>query len=296
MLKKRIGKSLENYSHIKGCYVNAAGGIVSEFDLNTEDMTDEEKSSYTKLLKSPVKKTGLRIESADPGNIITKIISSEALLGKSYCILLVEDRFDLSEEEEASYTLCVICPVKDSKAVLKYSSKKFRGAGTGSLLGTPLLAFTYPDFDSEGTYPDYARYYGKINEDLINNLFDPSDPPLSEESQLEILEGALAAIPDLDSKTIQRVISDSGEYTDSSDIAGTLEDMGISDKEIEVFKEKAASVTSLPLGKDITIKTAECVVKVPKEMPLETREIDGSYYILVPAGEGVTVNGIPVKP
>ena len=71
---------------------------------------------------------------------------------------------------------------------------------------------------------------------------------------------------------------------------------------MEKFNSEVGAGTQLPLAgitedKRFEIKTPDVTVKVsPRQASqIETRVIDGVKYILIPADEGVTVNGISIE-
>ena len=80
---------------------------------------------------------------------------------------------------------------------------------------------------------------------------------------------------------------------------------GVSDKGIEEFNEAALrsfggktvfNPENLMGQRNLSIETAEAKVTVDAEhiYQVRTEVIDGRNYILIPVGEGVTVNGIDV--
>ena len=84
-----------------------------------------------------------------------------------------------------------------------------------------------------------------------------------------------------------------------------LVESGVSDDRVASFKEKFDTEfgqgASLPLAgitedKRFEVRTPDVVVKVsPRQASqIETRVIDGVKYILIPADDGVTVNGISI--
>ena len=50
-IKKRIDTTLSNFRSIYGCYVNAAGEIVTTMEIPVLDMESEEREMYAAILK-----------------------------------------------------------------------------------------------------------------------------------------------------------------------------------------------------------------------------------------------------
>ena len=50
-IRKRIDTTLSNFRSIYGCYVNAAGEIVSTMEIPVLDMESEEREMYAAVLK-----------------------------------------------------------------------------------------------------------------------------------------------------------------------------------------------------------------------------------------------------
>ena len=91
----------------------------------------------------------------------------------------------------------------------------------------------------------------------------------------------------------------------AKDVAAILRDCGGSDEQIaafcgkcgELFGEDAVlSPANLIDSKRFEVKTADVTIAMPPEQSylVETRMIDGKKYLLIPAGEGLEVNGMPV--
>ena len=65
----------------------------------------------------------------------------------------------------------------------------------------------------------------------------------------------------------------------------------------ELFGEGAAlNPANLIDSKRFEVKAADVTISMPPEQSylMETRMIDGKKYLLIPAGEGLEVNGMPV--
>lgn len=159
-LRRRFRPEKSSISHIRGCYVNERGGIVSQFDQSLAMMTQEETERFLTLLKRSLSGTlgknlldipfttqqvvdseehrllmALRdSELKDEDAIQTffqKVIQS-LKLEEHYLILLAHDAYDVpyrskdgerqddASDQVYSYLLCSICPVKQTKPALSY--------------------------------------------------------------------------------------------------------------------------------------------------------------------------------
>ena len=234
-----------------------------------------------------------------------------------------------SEEstEQFEYFVCAICPVKMSKAALQYlpGQQEFRGISTGTLLAAPVLGFIFPALD-EGSADIYqAQYYTKGTSqnhgELITALFMVDKPPMAAEVQKETFNSVLAEslgkecsldiVTSLQARLSARaeaVKEESPSATaevDIEDIEEILSDKGVSDARIKEFGESVGkrfdgagtfSIGNLIQKRSFEIRTPETriITDPDNALRIKTRKIDGVTYILVPAGESVTVNGVDI--
>ena len=367
-IRKRIDNTLNNFRSIYGCYVNAAGEIVTTMEIPVLDMETEEREMYAAVLKKvlsgkaernqislelptdkvgdsdeyrllmALKSTQLRDENMRD-LLYQRIIGSLDMDGDSYVIILAADTYDLaakdvkSEEwsEESNnqfdYFICAICPVKTSKAALQYlpGQQEFRGISTGTLLAPPAIGFIFPVLD-EGSADIYqVQYYTKstsVNHgELITALFMIDNPPMAADVQKETfnftLAEALGKECSLDVVTsLQAKLSAKAEAIHEEspseiaevyieDIEDILSDKGISDDKIKNFGESvgkrfdgasAFNIGNLIQKRSFEVRTPETRIITDPETALriKTKKIDGVTYILVPAGESVSVNGVDI--
>ena len=328
-IRQRIDTTLENFKSIYGCYVNA-GEVVAKFDISILDMTDEEKEMYSKLLKKCISgkadKNLLDIEMSDceEQNLLYRLSSSrlnssidrEILYSKiidtlnvdiNYCILLTPDTMDIKDSEESvsqfSYFLCGICPIKETKAELRYapSKEEFRSNSTGSILSSPVLGFMYPGYIDGGADIYNALYYfGKeVHEELIEGVFAASAPPTADE-QKEALHDTLVESLDEDysletTALIQSKLSQLKETEDEvtgedikDALLGTVDEdkLDVMVDELGTFHSNIDNI----IEKKFQITTTETTITTDDPAGLRVQEIGGRKYILIPAS-GVKVNG-----
>lgn len=303
-----------------------------EFSLDQVGNSDEHKLLMA-LKESNLKNENMR-------NILySRIIESINMPETSFVILLIADSYDVPHKgsdgeyfnEESfdmfDYFLCCVCPVKDSKATLKYLSaaEGFRGTGTGSILGAPQVGFMFPSFDDRASNIYSALYYSRSSaenhEELIETLFNAPIKPMAAEKQMFAFSGALEealeeecsidVVKQLQSK-IRTTLEEHKESKDPEapqmfveEVQEVLRESGVSDEKVEGFKDTCAryfdnqtilNPRNLMNSKTFEIKTQEVTVKVDPDHAYQvtTRTIDGRNYILVPIGEGVTVNGVEI--
>lgn len=368
-LRRRIDTTLNNFRSIYGCYVNAAGEIVTTMEIPVLDMETEEREMYAAILKKvlsgktdrnqitvefPTDKVGssdehrllmaLKSTQLKDENMRTllyqRIIESLDMDGESYVIILAADTYDLkskdvkgeewSEEssEQFEYFICAICPVKTSKAALQYlpGQQEFRGISTGTLLAPPALGFVFPGLD-EGSSDIYqAQYYTKstsVNHgELITALFMIDNPPMAADVQKETFNFTLAeslgkecsldVVTSLQAKLSAKAEAfheeNPSEIAEAliEDIEDILSDKGVSDEKIKDFGETVGKrfdgAASFNIGniiqkRSFEVRTPETRIITDPEnaLRIKTKKIDGVTYILVPAGESVSVNGVEIS-
>ena len=239
-----------------------------------------------------------------------------------------DEEWSEESNEQFEYFICAICPVKTSKAVLQYlpGQQEFRGISTGSLLSAPALGFMFPVLE-EGSSDIYqVQYYTKSSSEnhgeLITALFMVENPPMAAEVQKETFNYTLAEslgkdcsldiVTTLQARLLARAEALKEETpsavaeVDIEDIGEILTDKGISDEKVKEFSEAVGerfdgagtfNIGNLVQKRAFEVKTPETRIITASEnaLRLKVKEIDGITYILIPAGESVTVNGVEVS-
>lgn len=215
-----------------------------------------------------------------------------------------------------------------SKAALQYlpGQQEFRGISTGTLLAPPALGFVFPVLDEGGADIYQVQYYTKstsVNHgELITDLFMIDNPPMAADVQKETFNSTLAEAlgPEcsLDIVTsLQAKLSAKAEAIHEEspseiaevfieDIEDILSDKGVSDEKIRSFGESVGerfngaatfNIGNLIQKRSFEVRTPETRIITDPEnaLRIKTKKIDGVTYILVPAGEGVSVNGVDIK-
>lgn len=159
-VRRRFRPEKSNITHIRGCYVNTKGEIISEFNQSVALMPEDEAEKFFSILKKTLSGTlsknliemefstqqvvdseehkllmALKDSSLKDEELIhtlfQKIIQSVSF-EENYLILLAHDTYDVpyrskdgerqndASSEVYSYFLCSICPVKETKPALSY--------------------------------------------------------------------------------------------------------------------------------------------------------------------------------
>mgnify|MGYP000678760825 CR=1 FL=1 len=229
--------------------------------------------------------------------------------------------------EVFSYFVCAICPVKPGKELLSYiaEEKTFHNRSAGRAAGMPEMGFLFPAFDGRRTNLYNCLFYthssGADNQPLIDALFHV-DPPMSAEEQKNAFGSALADALDKDCsydvvqsvhEQIRARIEDHKESKDpeplemtAGDVGGILANSGVNDEQIAAFQREcdeqygenaALNPNNIIESKKFEITTPEVKISIAPENSymIEARVINGRKYLLIPADDGVEVNGIGVN-
>ena len=198
-LRRRFRPDRSGVSHVRGCYVNANGEIISQFDQSLGIMSqDENERIFTvlrKTLSGALGKNLLDIEfetamvaHGEEHRLLMRLRDSsledeEAVqlffqrviqslsMEDNYLILLARDaydvpfkgkdgdRFDEGSSEVFTYILCSICPVKQTKPALSFQENSFRTLGIDWVVSAPETGFLFPAFDDRSANLYNALYY-----------------------------------------------------------------------------------------------------------------------------------------
>ena len=226
-----------------------------------------------------------------------------------------------------TYLLCSICPVKDGKPELAYfpGENQFHSSGISHTVAPPALGFLFPAFDDRAANIYNALYYAKDPNELHQTFIDTvfhTEPPMSAGKQKETFHTVLSDALDEDCsfdvlqqvhEQIREVILDHKESKDPNplelspqELGTILKGGGVPGERVQEFQKKCAQEfgtdtslkpSNLIDSKKFTIETPQVKISVDPEASylVETRVIGGRKYILIPADDGVEVNGIPVQ-
>ena len=234
---------------------------------------------------------------------------------------------DDASETVYKYFVCSICPVKAHTLELKYSSEDsgFHSASTGHIALAPELGFLFPAFDGRAANIYNALFYSKnaaeIHQEVIDAVFR-TQPPLSAEEQKNVFSTALGDTlqKDCSYDVVQSVHEQLreriAEHKESKnpevltlsirEVGNVLANGGVPAEKVEAFQQEcrrqygedaALNPKNIMESGKFQITTPEVKIAVSPEYShmIEARVIDGRKYILIPADEGVEINGIGVN-
>lgn len=311
------------------------GKNLLDIEFSTKQVEDSDEHRLLQALRqSHLRDEDMRelfykrvIESLDFGDDSYVIL----LASDSYDIPFKGRDDELWEEgsnEVFDYIICCICPVKDARASLRYFAEEqnFRGASSGHVLGNPELGFMFPSFDDRSTNIYNALYYSRglvdIHYEFIDGIFHIEKSPMSAGAQqhafTDVLCESLGEDCSLDvvkavHGQIRQQLLVHKESKDPEvpelfveDLDDVLKHSGVPEEKVEIFNEACRkefgdqsilNPINVMESKKFEMKTPEVKITVDPEYTylITTQEIDGGQYLLIPAGEGVTVNGIDIS-
>ena len=237
------------------------------------------------------------------------------------------ETFDDASDTVYSYLVCALCPMREGKPGLGYVAREnaLHVKTAGQLASPPELGFLWPAFDNRAANLYNALYYVRkpelLHGEFINGVFG-TEPPLSAPEQREAFETALsdALGVECSMELVQAVHEQLRERIDlhkeskspepltvtAKDVGGMLRECGIEEERVTAFQdycgqrlgeEAAMDPENLIDSRRFQIKAGEITITVKPELSgqVEARVLDGRKYILIPAGDGVEVNGLPVE-
>ncbi len=239
-----------------------------------------------------------------------------------------KDGEDLDDASETvfSYVVCCICPVRDGKPELGYcpGENEFHNCLPSQVVTPPELGFLFPAFDDRAANLynalAYARKPDQLHHEFLDAIFH-TEPPMSAGEQREAFQNALSqALEGTCSLEVVQAVHEQladriQQHKDSHDpeplavtpkeVGAILQDCGATEEQITAFcdscgeqfgQDAVLSPENLIDRKRFEVKTADVTVTLPPECSylLETRVIDGKKYLLIPAENGLEVNGLPV--
>ena len=229
--------------------------------------------------------------------------------------------------EVFKYFLCCVCPVKSASLELGYApdSGDFHSCSTGQTITAPQLGFMFPTFDDRCTNIYSALYYtrkpSELHQELIDSLFKTSTPLMSAPAQKETFGNVISVSLDKECsfdvvQTVNEQIRNRilvhreaklNEKLEMSvkEVGEILRDSGLEDEKVRDFEDECersfgegASLdpNNIIDAKKLHIETPEIKITLSPDNAylVEQRIIDGKKYILIPAENGVEINGINV--
>lgn len=236
--------------------------------------------------------------------------------------------FDQVSDTMFHYIVCCICPVKEGKAALGFYSaqNEFHSYGTNQVVGQPELGILFPAFDDRAANIYNALFYTRkadqLHQEFIDGIFH-IEPPMSAIEQRENFETILAeslggaCTLQLAQNLHEWVRDKVAEYKENreeepltvtaADLSAVLLDNQVPEAQVKTFAARfaenfggsaAVNPANLVSTGKFELETGEGAAKVlldPEQGTLlETTEINGRKYLLIPA-EGLHINGMPVQ-
>ena len=238
-----------------------------------------------------------------------------------------DEGLDDASETVYSYILCALCPMREGKPGLGYvpAENALHVKTAGRLAAQPELGFLFPAFDRRAANLYNALYYVRkpelLHKEFIDGVFG-AEPPLSAPEQREAFETALtdALGVECSMELVQAVHEQLRERLElhkesqspnpltvtARDVGGMLRECGIEEERVASFQDYCAQrlgegaaldPANLIDSKRFQIKAGEITITVKPELSgqVESRVLEGRKYILIPAGDGVEVNGLAVE-
>ena len=232
-----------------------------------------------------------------------------------------------SSDPVYTYLLCAVCTMREGKPGLGYvpNENALHVKTAGRLASPPEVGFLWPAFDDRAPNLYNALYYVRkpelLHGEFISGVFG-TEPPLSAPEQREAFETALtdALGAECSMELVQAVHEQLRERIElhkeskdpelltvtARDVGGMLRECGIEEERVSAFQdycgqrlgqEAAVDPANLIDSRRFQIKAGEITITVKPELSgqVESRVLEGRTYLLIPAGDGVEVNGLPVE-
>ena len=242
-----------------------------------------------------------------------------------------KDRLGDTDEDRSTqvmqYVLCCVCPVKQQKTALCFApgDGAFRALEGAYAVEKPTYGFMYPAFADGGADLYRALYYTSgmetMHDAFVKAIFGQEDmipAAVQSESFNEVLREALEEECSLDvvkamHESVSTMLEDRKADKNAeplklgrSAVRQMLTDCGVSRERADAFEEKYGETfgdyaelpaVNLITPKQFKVEMPSVSIKVDPTRAdlLETRQIDGKYYLLVPVDGDVEVNGVSVK-
>ena len=320
ILKKTLSGSLgRNLTDIVFSTEQVAGSEEHKLLMELrDDRADARQSFFQKV-----------IDSLDMGDNNYLILCANDVYDVPYC---GHGDVDKSAQEYASgesdqvfrYFVCAVCPVKDGKLELGYfvGENEFHNCLAKQIVGAPELGFLFPAFDNRTTNIYNALFYSRkpdeMHYEFIEGIFH-TDLAMTPAEQREAFESILSDSVDCSMDIIRSVheqlsakVAEHAESKDEEpltvscgDISSILADCGVNEEQLSAFQksftERFGKVLLNPENivdtRHFEVKAGDVTITVSPEQSflIETREVNGRKYIMIPADGGAELNGFAVK-
>lgn len=320
-------------ARLKKCLSGAQGRNLIDIEFSTQQVVDSEEHRLLSKLRSTqcqdadareaLYRKVIDVLDMEQSNYVILLASD------SYDVPhrgADDEEFSEASAEVFTYFVCAVCPVKEAIADLRffYDVSEFHIASSGPLLGNTALGFLFPAFDDRSANIYNALYYAQkpdmLHEEFIDAVFR-TEPPMSAPDQRNAFHTALAdalesecsygVVQTVNEQLRERVELHKAEKNpellslDAREVENILRRGGVSEPHVEAFGkavresfgEDAALQPGNLVDKKFEIVTPNVKITMAPEFSelVQTRVIDGRKYILIPADEGMEVNGVAVE-
>ena len=318
---------------LKKALSGTPGKNLTDIVFTTEQVMDSEEHRLLMFLrddKADARQAFFRkvIENLDMGDSNYLILCANDAYGVPYHKHEDFDRsaqeYDVGNDDQVYRCfVCAICPVKDGKLELGYYSgeNEFHNCLAKQIVCAPELGFLFPAFDNRATNIYNALFYTRKPEEthyeFIEGIFK-TDLAMSPAEVREAFEAVLSdSVPcTMDimrglQDRLKAMIDAHEENKDeepltvsSGDLGRILEECGVSEEQLAAFKgafeEKFGSAALNPEiiidTRKFEVKTGDVTISVSPDQSflVESTEINGKKYIMIPADGGAELNGFSV--
>lgn len=366
-LRRRYRQDRSNITRLCGCYVNVQGELVASFSESMGMLPVEEQEKYLELLKKSLSgsigKTLVdisfstaqvvdseehrllsrlrdsRLEDEDARTALYEKIAGSLHLPENYLILLAHDTYDVpfrskdglmqddAGDQQYSYLLCSICPVKETKPVLRYdaAARTFHNRGADWVVALPEVGFLFPAFDSRATNLYGALYYSRsanaAHDAFVDAVFHTQPPmpvglqreafrevlvdSLQEECSAQVVQTVHTAMREL-VQTHKESKAEEPLSVTRQEVGAVLEHCGVTEARMAAFNVKYDAAfgdgntvppQNLLDARQLEYRTPEVTVKVNPDRQdlIQTRVLGGVKYLLINVEDGVEINGVSVR-
>lgn len=223
-----------------------------------------------------------------------------------------------------SYIVCCVCPVKQGKESLGFfpGDNEFH-AYAAQTVAPPELGFLFPAFDDRTANLYNALFYSRkadqLHQEFIDAVFH-TEPPMSAAEQKEAFQNALSealgdacnveVIQTLHERLREKIVAHQESRSEeplevtAKEIGSVLMEQGVDTAKVEEFQRQCddyfgqgvLNPANLMDSSRFEVKTADASVSMDPDRSylIELREIDGRKYLLLPADDGIEINGFPI--
>lgn len=226
-----------------------------------------------------------------------------------------------------SYFLCCVCPVRQTKPSLRYyaSENEFHSRNDDWVVTPPEVGFMFPAYENHASNISRAIFYTKNANELHDAFVETvlgatvqmtaqeqkdafqtiMQEALKEECSLNVVQNMHEVVTELIEQQKADKNADPLSFS-RREVKQVLLDSGVSEEKAKAFEEKYeetfgqhASIPAVNVisPKQFKVETPNVSIKVAPDYAnlVETRFIDGKYYICILVDGEVEVNGLKVQ-